>query len=381
MLALLAAALIAPTPQLSRTILPNGAAVFVESMPGQKQLSLQLFASAKYAPETAATHGYRHLLEHLLAQGEQGDLDKRLESEGAFLQAETMRDAMTFEISLPPDRLDLGLAAIGELLRPFHATQAEIDREAEVIGQEIALESDASVLAASAWTIAFGDDGLDPLGDMDTIRTATPEKLAELHARQFAPSALTLVVVGDVDSKSATASLSRALEMPPDAFKPIKPRSSGKPGRIECQCTGEARAAACGPFGGETNVAELAAAFAIASELDGAFVTYTPSEERALITVGRTDQSSGVGLYIDSLTKDDVDGLMLRGLALARSWLRYQLESPESDGALRGLLISERRAASPTDFSQTLDMIDVGAFERAVDAFRKDKAVIAVGVR
>jgi len=64
-------------PPRLRTLLDNGAVVLVEPVPSAT-ISVQLFASSKYAPETAASHGYRHLLEHLIARGD-GTLDRRLE--------------------------------------------------------------------------------------------------------------------------------------------------------------------------------------------------------------------------------------------------------------------------------------------------------------
>lgn len=383
MLCLLASALIhtQAQPDRLRTLLPNGAAILVERMPKQPLLSIQLFASSRYAPETAATHGWRHLLEHLVAKGENGTLDHRLESEGAFLQARTLRDVMQFEVNTTPKQLELGLSAIGELLRPLSFTQADIDREALVLDQELGLTNDAATLASAAWRTGFGASGLDPNGDLPAIKSATPEKLAELKARVFAPSALTLVIAGDVDIKEATQLGKALLDLPPDNYKPSKPRGQGVSGRVECNCSGEARAAFSGPFGGISNAAAMAFAFAVASELDGCFVTYTPSQERGLITLGRTDQSSGVGLFIDSLTSDTVDGMLSRGTALARTWIENQLVRPESNASLRGLLMAQRRSASPEEFLESLDLVDVPAFEQAFQAFSKQKSVVAVGVR
>src|SRR5688500_7954220 len=81
-------------PPRLRTVLPSGAIVLVERMPAATSLSVQLFASARAVPESKQTHGWRHLLEHLVARGPKGDIDARLESQGAFMRARTLRDAM-----------------------------------------------------------------------------------------------------------------------------------------------------------------------------------------------------------------------------------------------------------------------------------------------
>ncbi len=370
-----------PPPDRLRTVLPNGAAILVERMPNQPSLTVQLFASAKFTPETPATHGFRHLLEHLVARGQSGSIDQRLESKGAFLRASTLRDAMQFEISLSPKDLSLGMETLSELLAPLKVTPRDIGREAAVIEQEIGLSNDAASLAAAAWTAAFGEQGLDPQGDMATIRTATPDALAQVQSRQFAPSALTLVIAGDVDVNEATRQGKALLSLPSGGYKAVTARGEGKSGRVECQGFGEARAATCGAFGGISNAAELAFAFAVASEVDGCFLTYTPSQERGLITVGRTDQSSGVGLYIDGLTVDDLPPMLERGKALVKTWIESQLRNPTSSSNLRGLLMCQRHSASPEELLESLDLVDTFAFEKAFGAFAKERAVIVVGVR
>src|SRR5665213_4422706 len=80
-----------------RTILPNGAAILVERVPGAKDLSVDLFAASRGTEESPISNGLRHLLEHLIAKGPNGDIDRRLETAGAFLSAETSRDTMCFK--------------------------------------------------------------------------------------------------------------------------------------------------------------------------------------------------------------------------------------------------------------------------------------------
>src|SRR5688500_3617518 len=105
-LLLLAAATQDESPRL-RTVLPNGAIILAERMPSAPTVSVQLFASSKRVPETAETHGRRHLLEHILAKGPKKNLDTRLESSGAFLEAFTHRDAMQLGVTCGPGRLNM----------------------------------------------------------------------------------------------------------------------------------------------------------------------------------------------------------------------------------------------------------------------------------
>src|SRR5690242_17678119 len=109
MLPFLAALALAQTPDEPprlRTVLDNDAVILVEPMPKEPTISVQLFASAKYVPETEATHGFRHLLEHLVAHGD-GTIDPKLESQACFMDAETLRDAMQIEFRVGPNQLQL----------------------------------------------------------------------------------------------------------------------------------------------------------------------------------------------------------------------------------------------------------------------------------
>src|SRR5258708_4271782 len=175
----LSVGLIQDPPRL-RTVLDNESIILVESMPRESVVSVQLFASAKYVPESAATHGYRHLIEHLIAKGD-GALDRKLESLACFLNASTLRDAMQIELTVGPTQLQLALDTLGGLLRRPEFTQKQIDHELRVMRDELSMEDDPILLSSAAWEGAFGESGLDPLGTFDSMYRATPEKLADVY--------------------------------------------------------------------------------------------------------------------------------------------------------------------------------------------------------
>ncbi|MBI1755977.1 MAG: insulinase family protein [Fimbriimonas ginsengisoli] len=384
MLVCLAALVLGPTavdsaPRL-RTILPNGVAILVERMPGAPLLSLQLHASSRYAPETKETHGYRHLLEHLVARGVDRRLDERLEAAGAFLTATTDRDEMRFELNLAPSKLDLGLASARELLEPLDVTPAQIESEAETIDQELALRDDSGLLAATAWSVAYGETGLDALGETSTIRTATPDALVQLQGQQFAAPCLAVTIAGDVDIDRATAAAKRIFGDLPST-RPTWPsvRAEGKAGRGSSAGFGEARGAIVGSFDEPSTAYVLVAAFALASEIEGSFVTYTPTSTRGLVVVGRTDQSSGVGLRADDPARNRTAALFQRGQALTRAWLRARLKSPSASARLRGSLLAQQHAARPEDLLEYVDGMSFDDYLEGLAAFDQDHAAIAVG--
>jgi predicted Zn-dependent peptidase len=366
-------------PPRLRTVLENNAIVLVEPMPRAPVISVQLFASAKYVPESEATHGYRHLLEHLIARGD-GSIDRTLETQGCFLQASTLRDAMQIQITVGPKQLDLALNTLATLLRKPSITQEKIDKELRVMRDEIAMSEDSMLLASAAWWAAYGEGGLDPLGTFDSMYRATPDKLADTFERQFATDGLVLAIAGPVDLDKATNS-ARALlgPRPKTRLSLTELVRRGKPGRAEAAGFGECRGAFVPGFKSPQTAAALAAALALASEIPSCFVIYTPTARPGMVLVGRTSSNSGLGLFIDRLSSGA--GIYGRGKQMAAEWVRRQLVDPAGVAYLRGLLLCQGESNRPEMILDQIEAMTPKQFDEALRAFASDHAAIAVGTR
>ncbi|MBC8065904.1 MAG: insulinase family protein [Chlorobia bacterium] len=378
-LALSVALLHLEEPPRLRTISRNGAAILVERMPDEPMISVQLWASARSVPETSKTHGWRHLLEHLIARGK-GDLDRRLETNGSYLRARTFRDAMQIEINVGPRQLDLAISAVTEILRPLETSQAQIEKEVDIMRQEFATYENSSRLNSAAWFQAYGEPGLDPFGKLETISQATPDGLRDLQRKHFYPENLVLSIAGPVDVKQATALANAAIGMKQGAIRvPDKDRAGGKPGRVETDGYGEGRAALVGSFDRPQTVGALAFALSVGSGEEGAFVTYTPSIFGGLVIVGQTEKQSGIGLKIDGIGSNDWPHLFALGKILARNWIGRYLTSASGVAYFRGLLLCQSHASRPEAMLQALDRLTLAEFTEAGQSFSKEKAVTVVG--
>lgn len=359
-------------PPRLRTILPNGATILVERVPGASRVWTRLFLSARGADETPVTHGLRHLLEHLVATGRDGTLDARLEKEGAFLTPQTLRDATEFDCDAPAGKLDLALGALGEMLSLRSLQAGDIAREAGIVRQEGALMEPSGRFAAAAWRVAYGDAGLAPFGDLDIIRAAAPGTLAALHRRLCVGPNLVVVVAGDVDLDKATAAAAGIVRAAPKQEGSFALRPAGKGGEGEGDAYGEARALPVPSYDEPRTVAALAAALAIGSELDDAFVTYTPSRRPGLVVLGRTGEETGLDARVAAA---DPAALWGRGKLLVAGWLRRQTGDPGANASLRGLLLAQSVDAAPDRMRDAVSALTYGQFAAAVDAFKGPGAV------
>jgi predicted Zn-dependent peptidase len=359
-----------------RTVLPNGAVIFAEHVPRADRLIVQLFVGNRNVATDTLTNGRRHLLEHLSALGRNRDLDTKLESQGAFLTAETLRDATVYQISLRPDDLNLAGEAIRSLFQLGDISTDDIKKEAEVIRQEVALESTYHALSRVAWAAAYGNEGGDPLGDPDTIAATPPQALSELHAQEFVGSNLTLVISGPQGLDFMTSAAKELMgPLPPKTLDMPSMRKFLGGGTSSVDREGEAVACEVPEWGSPRTSARLAAAFSIASSCDNSFVTYTPSLQGSLIVVGRTGETSGLDQVIAGLSARNEFEI---GRDLAKAWVKRQ-ESVQANNTLTGLLISEGFGQKPEEVLENLDQMTLAQFAAALELFKSKDVVKVIG--
>lgn len=382
MVPLLVASLIAfqDAPRL-RLELPNRAHVFVERFEGAKRCAVHLVAAARGVEETPETHGWRHLLEHLMVKGRRGALDKELEAQGLFLRAQTYRDYMVVSVEGPNDRIDRALDAVAEVLQPVQTTPEAIAKEVELIASELAIASDLSRLSAAAWTHAYGEAGLDPQGTPETMLKASPSALAELQRRHFAPRNVVLAACGDFDIDRIAARLKKLVaslpEQPPAPWRERKPMPAG---RADCEgAFGELRAAPVLGCLEPSTAAAIAAAMAICSLTPDATVTYTFTNRPGLISVSQTAANSGLGMAVDKLQKEEQAALFALGRQYASAWIQSLLADPSSHTRLRAVLIATGSSGLPSEILDNLNRMTLSDFLEAFAKFSGDRCAIATG--
>lgn len=352
----------------------------VERMAEEPMISVQLWASARNVKESKDTHGWRHLLEHLVARGQKNDIDRRLETVGGYLRARTFRDAMQFEVVVGPNQLDLAMSVVNELLRPIQVEQDAIDREIAIMREEFATHDNPSRLSSGAWQQAYGEQGLDSFGSLETMAKATPESLRELQRKHFYPENLVLTIAGPVDIQRTTEKAIESVGTRQGAVKPPEPDyPPGTPGRIEVDGFGEGRAAMVEGYNTPSAVGSLAFALATASGVEGAFVTYTPSLHRGLVIVGQIEKLAGIGLKIDGTLESDMPRLFTLGKILARNWVERYLYSASGVAYIRGLLLCQSPSGRPEAMLQAIDQLTFAQFQAAAKGFDKQTAVTVVG--
>jgi len=354
-------------PPRLRTLLQNGSVCLVEPHFESPTIYIDLVASSCGAEDTPEHSGWRHLLEHLLVKGRDGKLDSKLEAVGGFLRAETYRDAMSVEIEVPPDQLDLGLSAVEELLREPVFSDDAIARETKVVDAELRLKSDEVRLADAGWAAYFGAAGLPPSGATDTIKKATAADLSELYLQHFQSGNLALVISGPVDlqsgTKAATHLLSRLPGTPNKAkFLPRIAKASKFP---QASATGQAICASVPAYDSPEAAGSMAAMLAIAADQKDCFFLYTPSVRSAVMTLGSVTSDD----LLEAKRKLEPNSLDYSfGRWLSKSWVHRQMSTLRQATFLRALLLAQSASASPERIEQGIDDLTPAQFQASARA-------------
>src|ERR1700743_975764 len=128
-------------------VLANGVRVVCDPMPGLQTVALSVVAGRGARAEDAGRSGWSHLLEHMVFKGAGGrparEIVEVIEAQGGNINAATGYERTSFQIRALAGGLDLGSAVLADLVQRPAMDAADLEREKQVVGQEIAEGADA----------------------------------------------------------------------------------------------------------------------------------------------------------------------------------------------------------------------------------------------
>jgi predicted Zn-dependent peptidase len=176
-------------------------------MPGLRTLALTVAVRGGARWETEGQSGWSHLLEHLVFKGagemEARDIVERIEAEGGTINAATGYERTSFEVRALDGSLGLAMQVVSDLVFRPTLDPAEIEREKDVVAQEIAEAFDTpdDHVFEMAQTKAFAGQsmGRPILGSVESLKPVTRESIGDWRARLYSPDRMVVAVSGAVD--------------------------------------------------------------------------------------------------------------------------------------------------------------------------------------
>ncbi len=176
-------------------------------MPGLRTLALTVAVRGGARWEDETTSGWSHLLEHLVFKGagQMGarDIVERIEAEGGSINAATGYERTSFDVRGLQGSLPLAMQVLSDLVFRPTLDPAEIEREKDVVAQEIAEAFDTpdDHVFEMAQTRAFTGQplGRPILGSVETLQPVTREAMSDWRSRLYSPDRMVISVSGAVD--------------------------------------------------------------------------------------------------------------------------------------------------------------------------------------
>ncbi|HEX6959217.1 MAG TPA: pitrilysin family protein [Ferrovibrio sp.] len=199
--------------------LPNGLRVVSETMPQVKTASVGIWVDAGARDEAPEINGVAHMLEHMAFKGTERrsalDIAEEIEAVGGHLNAFTSREQTAYYARVMGDDIDLAIDILADILQHSTFEASELEREREVIIQEIGQSEDTpdDIIFDHLQETAFPDQALGRaiLGTVERVSAMRREDLQGFLGRFYHAPNLILVAAGAVEHEHLLAAAEKLL--------------------------------------------------------------------------------------------------------------------------------------------------------------------------
>ncbi|HUG30602.1 MAG TPA: pitrilysin family protein [Candidatus Limnocylindria bacterium] len=195
-----------------RTALADGPRVITAPLPAARSVSIAAYVRAGSRLEAPEQAGMAHFLEHLTFKGTAAfpstrALSEAIEGVGGSFNAATDREATVYWVRVPRRETERAMTVLGELICRPALDPSEIDREREVIVEEIRgyLDDPAEFAQILFQQAMFGRTALgrEICGEESDVRALPADGIREFWAATYRPANAVVALAGDVPHDDA----------------------------------------------------------------------------------------------------------------------------------------------------------------------------------
>ena len=205
------------------TKLPSGLRVVSENRRTVETVAIGVWVDVGARFETEAENGLTHCLEHMLFKGTKTrsarDIAFEIESVGGHMNAYTSRDNTTYYARVLKEDLSLAVGLLGDLVINSVCDAKELEREKDVILQEIGqtLDTPDDIVFDHLQSVAFKGQpiGRTILGEADNVRSFNRDGLMSFLSAHYLASTVVISAVGNLDHEQLVALAAEKFEKLP----------------------------------------------------------------------------------------------------------------------------------------------------------------------
>lgn len=193
--------------QYHRTVLPNGLRVLTIPMPSFESATVMVVVGAGSRYETKENNGISHFLEHMAFKGTKKRpsalaIASLIDGIGGELNAFTGKEITGYYIKSSVNNIDLSMDVLSDMLQHSLFDPLEIDKERNVILEEINLYEDTPVrkITDIYERLLYGDTpmGWDTIGEKEVIQSIKRENFLSYLSSFYSADNIALIVAGGI---------------------------------------------------------------------------------------------------------------------------------------------------------------------------------------
>lgn len=212
-----------------KSILDNGVRIVTERIRYLHSISMGIWVRSGSRFESPELNGICHFIEHMLFKGTMRRsalaIAKEIDSVGGVMNAFTSKELTSFYCKVLDENLELAVDLLTDIFINASFPDDEIDREKQVICQEIYQLEDSpedlihEILGSRFWQ----DDPLGQpiLGTIETVESLTRNTMMKFKIDNYAPGETVICAAGNVDHDKFTELIEQRMRrLSPASLRP-----------------------------------------------------------------------------------------------------------------------------------------------------------------
>ncbi len=200
------------SPPVTRKVLENGLTILLKEVPRTPIVSIMAYVKTGSAHEGEwSGSGISHAVEHMLFKGTEsrgvGEVEREIRSYGGDMNAFTSHDTTGYTLVVHRDHYPKALAVLADCLTHARFDAAELEKEKEVILNEIRLNRDnpSRRLLDHLWENVYRNHPyrFPVIGHASLLKQLTREDLVQYYHEKYIANNTILVLVGDFHTPEA----------------------------------------------------------------------------------------------------------------------------------------------------------------------------------
>lgn len=214
---------------IEKSELKNKLRVLTTSIPGAKSATVLLLVGAGSRYETKKLNGIAHFSEHMFFKGTEKrptavEIASLIDGLGAEFNAFTSKEYTGFYIKAASSHIELVTEVLSDMLLNSKFDQQEIDRERNVIGEELRMYLDTPMryIGDVYEELLYGDQplGWDTVGTLESLANINRADFLDYNSKFYLGPNMLFVVGGDIEQQRGLALAEKYFAALPDKPSP-----------------------------------------------------------------------------------------------------------------------------------------------------------------